>query len=206
MCSGGRLLADLTVGTVERPDVPWQLESSLTTATDGRWVLWAYKVAVADGELFRPITGGAPYPADAIAQCFRGGRHHAPDPTCTCGFHALSAHLGGFGREGLVQLEVALTGRVLAYEWPAGGALFRAEHQTVARIHPPRTADATSRQPPDTAGRLARVVAGVPAGSGPVRLELPTATPPAVGVHDDVGLCFLTAPVACRPEPVLALS
>jgi hypothetical protein len=200
MCSGGRLLADVTVGTTERPDVPWQLEASLTPADDLRWALWAYKVAKPVGGLFRPLTGGTPYPADAIAECSRGFRHDAPDPACSCGFHAISTDVGWLGRTGFVQLEVALTGRVLAFEWPAGGVLFRAERQTVARVHSAGGASATFDRPPGTAGRLARVLGGVPTGSGPMRLALPTATPPVVNVQDDVGLCVLTPPAPVEAQ------
>jgi len=206
MCTGGGLLADVTLGTTERPDVPWQLEASLTTTNDQRWVVWAYKMAVPDGELFRPLTGGTPYPADAIAECRAGGSHRAPDPMCTCGFHAVSTDLGGFRRGGAIVLEIALTGRVLAFEYSESGVLFRGERQTVARIRPPLPTDAPEfrrrpaiarypsapQRPSDPDGRLARVRPEMPAGSGPMRLDLPTATPPTIGVTDDVGLCVVT--------------
>src|SRR5262245_47981771 len=115
MCIGGRLLADVTAGTTERPDVPWQRDEVLRNGDDLRWVLWAYKVADPVGKMFRPLTSRTPYPADAIAQCARGAGHRAPDPMCTCGFHALSTDMRTLGAFGHVRLEVALTGRVLAF-------------------------------------------------------------------------------------------
>src|SRR5262245_60716114 len=202
MCTGGRLLADVTLGTTERPDVPEQLEASLTTTNDERWVVWAHKMATPAGKLFLPLIGGTPYPADAVAECRAGGGHRAPEPGCTCGFHALSMDYAGFGPEEQVWLEVALTGRVLAFEFRHTDVLFGAERQTVARICPPRPrrmreaarAQLAPLRPSDPDGRLARVRPEVPAGSGPMRLELPTATPPTVGVVDDAGLCVV-API-----------
>jgi len=203
MCSGGRLVADMTVGTTERPDIPGQLESSLTPTADGRWVLWARKLAVPRGAVFYPLAGGNSYPADAIAKCGRGRRHRAPDPRCTCGFHALSSDLRWSERGDLVELEVALSGRVLAFEWGAGDVLFRAERQTVARRHSLRSSVGTWERPPDTAGWHARVRDGEPAGSGPIRLALPSATPPSIGVTDDIGLCVLMTPDPIRTSPML---
>jgi hypothetical protein len=204
MCTGGRLVADVTLGTTDRPDVPPELEASLTTSTDERWALWAHKVARPAGDVFFPMTGGPTYPADATARCRHGLHHPAPDPTCTCGFHALSAPLRSLIPRGLAHLEVALTGRVLVFEWPAGGVLFRAERQTVARVHAgPTSPDDAPLPPSDPGGRLARLLHGLPAGSEPMRLELPTAVPPLVTVQDDVGLCALTPPQRVRPGRVL---
>lgn len=138
MCIGGRLLADFRAGTCEQPEVPDVVGECLTTTVDGHWVVWAHKVAKPDGDRFRPLVRGACYPADAVAECRaifgRGsGRHAAPDPACTCGFHALSRPWF-IQSAGAVCLEVALSGRILAYEWPQQGVLFRAERQTVMRV------------------------------------------------------------------------
>src|SRR5215469_3008044 len=94
MCTGGRLIADFVVGTAARPDLPELAEERLTTTVDGLWVVWAYKLARRVGDLFVPLNGGPGYPADARATCRRGNfrsSHDAPDPDCTCGFHAVSS-------------------------------------------------------------------------------------------------------------------
>ena len=94
MCSGDRLVADFIAGTGARPGLPEELDEHLTTTVNGLWVVWAHKLARQKGDLFVPLTGGPGYPADARAECrFRGVRsaHDAPDPGCTCGFHALSS-------------------------------------------------------------------------------------------------------------------
>ena len=137
MCSGDRLVADFVAGTGARPGLPGVLEEHLTTTVDGLWMVWAHKVARQEGDRFIPLTGGSGYPADARAECRFRGAHGAPDPGCTCGFHALSSRrLPGLlpGRGGLSVLTVALSGRVLAFEWAGGGVLWRAERQTVVRI------------------------------------------------------------------------
>jgi len=132
MCSGDRLVADFVAGADVRPGLPKGLEEHLTTTVNGLWVVWAHKLARQVGDLFVPLTGGSGYPADARARCrFRGvrGDHDAPDPGCTCGFHALSSRrLPGLpvGR-GFTALTVALSGRVLAFEWAGEGVLWRAE-------------------------------------------------------------------------------
>jgi hypothetical protein len=59
--------------------------------------------------------------------------------------------------------------------------------------------------PADPDGRLARLLDALPTGSGPMRLELPTTTPPFVGVQDDVGLCAL-APAPPRTTRLLTLA
>src|SRR5260370_20325366 len=150
MCRGGRLVADFTAGTDARPGLPEELQEHLTATVDGLWVVWAHKLARQTGDLFVPVTGGAGYPADARAECrfrgVRGGAHDAPDPGCTCGFHALSSRtLPGLpvGR-GFTALTVALSGRVLALEWPGEGVLWRAGGQPHAR--PPGRAQ--PRRPP----------------------------------------------------------
>src|SRR5215469_3815298 len=140
MCEGDRLVADFVAGTDTRPVLPEVLEQHLTTTMDGLWVVWAYKLARQEGDLFVPLTGGSGYPADARATCkLRGlrGAHDAPDPKCTCGFHAVSSRsLPGLPLAGgsFRALTVALSGRVLAFEWAGGGVLWRAERQTVVRV------------------------------------------------------------------------
>jgi hypothetical protein len=200
MCSGDRLVADFVAGTHVQPGLPGQLEEHLTTTVDGLWVVWAHKLALQVGDRFVPLTGGSGYPADARATCrFRGvrGAHDAPDPGCTCGFHALSSRrLPGLPTaRGLTALTVALSGRVLAFEWAGGGVLWRAERQTVVRIDRPAPfgrAEAVlgkRRHPDDPDGRPAVVPAATPRDSGPVRLSLPV-SPPALPVcHDDAGWC-----------------
>ena len=134
MCSGDHLVADFVTGTETRPGVPEELGEHLTTTVDGLWVVWAHKLARQAGSLFVPLTGGPGYPADARAECrvrgVQGARprvrlaaairrpHGAPDPGCTCGFHALSSRRlpGLLAGSGVTALTVALSGRVLAFE------------------------------------------------------------------------------------------
>jgi hypothetical protein len=214
MCRGGRLIADFVTGTDVRPGVADVLDDYLTTTTDGLWVAWGYKLARQQGDLFIPLTGHPSYPADATATC-RHGRagHDAPDPKCTCGFHALSSRKlprlpmhGGFS-----VLTVALSGRVLAFEWMGGGVLWRAQRQTVVRVERPsldrvetelaimlgRPADVSGpgnrRHPGDPDGRLAVVRTAAPRDSGPIRLKLPVSAPVLPVRHDDAGWCVRTA-------------
>ncbi len=225
MCSGGRLVADFVAGTKDRPELPdvAELADSLTTTTDGAWVVRAYKVAREDGDRFVPLTGRGSYPADAQAECLAnprpvrrwqserpGHEHAAPDPACTCGFHALSGQSWRFPGPGLVRLTVVLSGRVLAFEtidgafaWgtAGGNVLFRAARQTVVRVDrepddfgaqrarprlggPPRP----FRWPEDPAGRLVRLPTDLPSGAGPERLVLPSECV-RVAVNDDAGWC-----------------
>src|SRR5690242_10761834 len=139
MCRGDRLVADFVAGTDTPPDLPGELEKQLTLTAGGRWGVWGYKLAPPMGNRVSPPTGGPGDPADARAVCRAPGAqgtHPAPDPDCTCGFHALSSQqlsglpVGG----GLAALTVALSGRVLAFEWAGGGVLWRAERQTVVRL------------------------------------------------------------------------
>jgi hypothetical protein len=200
MCRGDRLVADFVAGTDAWPGLPEGLEEHLTTTVDGLWVVWAHKLAWQLGDLFVPLTGGSGYPADARAECrFRGRRraHDAPDPRCTCGFHALSSRrLPGLpaGR-GFTALTVALSGRVLAFTWAGGGVLWRAERQTVVRTERPASFDRTEgvlgkrRHPGDPDGRPAVVPAATPRDSGPVRLNLPVSSPVLPMCHDDAGWC-----------------
>jgi hypothetical protein len=235
MCSGGRLVADFTVGTEQAPDVPEVVRAALTPTADGRWVVWARKLARPAPDGYQPLSGGVTYPADAVAQCRRSPEHHPPMPYCTCGFHALLAPTAGrapasggdllaamapfgFGRPmglgravlapGVVALEVALSGRVVAQEWRSGGVLFRAARQTVVRVLDD-PGDPAQPEPDDPGGVLARVVAPLPRGQGPRRLALPSTTPPAFDVDDDAGLCRAVAvphveSVAYQPALCLA--
>ena len=203
MCSGDRLIADIVAGTGARPALPEELGEHLTTTVDGLWVVWAHKLARQAGDLFVPLTGGSGYPADARATCRRRGSrgaHDAPNPGCTCGFHALSSRrlpgLSGLAVDLVfTTLTVALSGRVLAFEWAGEGVLWRAERQTVVRIERPAPfgrAEAvlrTRRHPGDPDGRPAVVRAATPRDSGPVRLNLPVSCPVLPVCHDDAGWC-----------------
>jgi hypothetical protein len=200
MCRGGRLIADFVAGTGARPGLPEQLQEHLTTTVSGLWVVWAHKLARPVGDLFVPLTGGSGYPADARAECRRRGArraHNAPDPRCTCGFHALSSRRwpGLPDGRGFTALTVALSGRVLALEWAGEGVLWRAERQTVVRIDRParfpRTEPAPGkrRDPGDPDGRPAVVSPATPRDSGSMRLSLPVSCPVVPVCHDDAGWC-----------------
>jgi hypothetical protein len=200
MCNGGRLIADFVAGTGAEAGLPGELQEHLTTTGDGLWVVWAHKLARQAGELFVPLRGGPGYPADARAECRRRGlrgAHDAPDPGCACGFHALSSRgLPGLpAGHGFAALTVALSGRVLAFEWVGGGVLWRAERQTVVRIErsapfdPAEALLGMRRHPDDPDGRLAVVPAVTPRDSGPVRLNLPVSSPVLPVCHDDAGWC-----------------
>ena len=200
MCRGGRLIADFVAGTGARPGLPEDLEEHLTTTVDGRWVVWAHKLALPVGDLFVPLTGGSGYPADAKAECRRQGArrgHDAPDPGCTCGFHALSSRrlLGLPAGHGFTALVVALSGRVLALEWAGEGGLWRAERQTVVRIERPVPFDRAEgvlgkrRHPGDPDARPAAFSPAAPRDSGPIRLNLPVSAPVLAVCHDDAGWC-----------------
>ena len=181
MCHGGRLLADFSAGTTDRPDVAGFVARSLTTTADGVWVVWAHKYAYPAGDWFRPLSGGRTYPADAIAECSFGRGHEAPDPDCTCGFHAITGTMRVMTPMGApIGLDVALSGRVLAFEFGAQ-VLFRAARQTVMRIR--RGGEFGRWRPTEPGGRLARLAPQLPHGSGPVRLA----------IEDDPGACLLAA-------------
>jgi hypothetical protein len=211
MCRGDRLLADFVAGTAARPDLAKELEEHLTTTVDGLWVVWAHKLAHQAGDMFIPLTGRSGYPADARAECLvRGVRpgHDAPDPGCTCGFHALSsARLPGLPvRRGLTALTVALSGRVLAFEWAGEGVLWRAERQTVVRIERSARSDRAQgvpggrRYPGDPDGRLAVIPAATPHDSGSVRLKLPASAPVLAVCHDDAGWCETSSSFERSPD------
>jgi hypothetical protein len=215
MCNGGRLVAHFVAGTGVQPDLPADLQEHLTTTMDGLWVVWAYKLARQAGDLFIPLTGRSGYPADARAECRSwgaSGTHDAPHPECTCGFHALSSReLPGLpAREGdLVTLTVALSGRVLGFEWARGGVLWRAERQTVIAVKRPARSDLVEevrgrrRYPDDPDGRLAVVPVASPRDSGPVRLNLP-ACPAVLPVrHDDAGWCLEPGPAGHSPAALV---
>jgi hypothetical protein len=180
MCTGGELLADFRAGTLERPDVPDIVGDCLTTTVAGEWVVWAHKHAYPVRGRYMPLSGGEHYPVDAVATCRRGLRHQSPDPGCTCGFHALSQLWLDFSSAGVVHLEVALTGRVLAFAWPNGGVLLRASRQTVMRIVP--RVPLRAAKPDDPEGRLAMKSVVNPRGAGPVESPLPRSQPPMVMV------------------------
>ena len=182
MCFGGLLLADFHAGACEQPRVPDVVGDCLTTTADGHWVVWAHKLARPDGDQFRPWAGGERYPADAVAECRLKhepgpGLHAAPDPECTCGFHALSQPWF-IHSPGALRLEVALSGRILAYEWPQRGVLFRAERQTVMRVEKaitelmPHSPAGVSSPPDDADGDRVLRRPTEPHGAGPIRLHL----------------------------------
>jgi len=193
MCDGGRFLACFSAGTVERPDVHDVIAGCLTPTADGTWVIWAHKLAGRRGAGFVPLTGGDPYPVDAVARCRRGGGHQAPDVNCSCGFHALSIPFlaaAGIAFGGIAwyhRLEVVLSGRILAFEWEPGGVLFRAERQTVMRAEP----DTPPPPRADPSGWLAALPTTNPRGVGPVSLRLPQTAPPTIALGDDAGYCAL---------------
>jgi len=199
MCRGNRLVADFVAGTDARPGLPEELHEHLTMTVNGLWVVWAHKLARQAGNLFVPLTRGPGYPSDARAECrARGFRavHEAPDPACTCGFHALSSwRLPGLPvRGGVMALTVALSGRVLAFEWAGGGVLWRAERQTVVCIERPDRFDRIEgvlgkRHPGDPDGRPAVVPVTPPRGPEPMRLGLPVSCPVLPVCHDDAGWC-----------------
>lgn len=214
MCRGDRLVADFVAGTGTRPDLPEELDEHLTATMDGLWVVWAYKVARRAGDLFVPLTGGSGYPRDATAECRRPrgrGLHRAPDPGCTCGFHALSSRrLPGLpGRPGLTTLTVALSGRVLALEWAGEGVLWRAERQTVVRVEQAvrrdwgEAAGGSRRDPGDPDDRAVAFSAAPPRGSGPVRLSLPVTCPVVLVPRDDAGWCVASSTVREPPKSLV---
>jgi hypothetical protein len=212
MCRGKRLVADFVAETGPQPDVPAELQRHLTLTVDRQWVVWAYKLAQVAGDQFVPLTGRPGYPADATAECRNllgrssRGTHHAPDPSCTCGFHALSdPRLPRLpARPDFSTLTVALSGRVLAFEWDGPGLLWRAERQTVVRIDRPARFDRTEqlpdtpRYPDDPDGRPAIVAGATPRDSGPARLRLPASSPVLPVSHDDAGWCLVSSPVAAE--------
>ena len=214
MCRGGRLLADFKAGTDVKPGVSERLEEHLTMTAGGLWVVWAYKLAWQVGDLFMPLTGGSSYPADARATCRLGRAHKAPKPNCTCGFHALSSRrLPGLPADPDSNvLTVALSGRVLAFEWELGQeVLWRAERQTVVRIEPAlfsRTAGVIQklRHPDDPDGRLAFVSPDTPCDSGPVRLDLPVSCPVLPVCNDDAGWCVESSTLEHSPSSLVLTS
>jgi hypothetical protein len=226
MCRGDRLIADFVAGNDAKPGLTEVLDEHLTTTVDGLWVVWAYKLARQEGDLFVPLTGPPGYPADARAFCRSPsvwGAHDAPDPRCTCGFHAVSSRDSSmlrFGR-GFSVLTVALSGRVLAFEWAGGGVLWRAERQTVVRIEQPGRRHQTElerlvqaqepegvqhlsvRRHPDDPGRLAVVRPTAPRDCGPIRLSLPVSAPVLPVCHDDAGWCVVDSTLEQSPTSLV---
>jgi hypothetical protein len=106
-------------------------------------------------------------------------------------------------------LTVALSGRVLAFEWAGGGVLWRAERQTVVRIERPALFEriervpAKRRYPDDPDGRPAGVPAATPRDSGPVRLNLPVSAPVLRVCHDDAGWCVGASTLEHAPGPLV---
>jgi hypothetical protein len=207
VCEGGRLLVDFVAGGTDRPAVPAEVTAHLTTTVDGSWVVWAHKLARRSSrDRFVPLASGtAPYPTDAVAACralSRRGGHKAPEPSCRCGFHALSSpELPGLPHGwDFVALTVVLSGRVLAFDWAGGGVLWRAERQTVIRVEScadiNHVLDYTMRGPGDPDGRTAAVPTRQPYGSGPFRLALPVQRPPAIACRDDAGWCAADVPAS----------
>ncbi|MDQ3980909.1 MAG: hypothetical protein M3314_15415, partial [Actinomycetota bacterium] len=118
MCRAGRFVADFRAGAAEVPRVPNLVARSLTQTVEGEWVVWAHKLARVAADGFMPLSGGDPYPGDAVAQCRSGGGHRAPRRNCTCGFYAVSHPLETAGAPGVMRLQVVLSGRILAFECP----------------------------------------------------------------------------------------
>ncbi|APA97706.1 hypothetical protein [Nocardia seriolae] len=203
MCEGYGLIASFEAGTGSRPEVPDPVQPSLSRTDDGIWVILAHKVAhrIEGKDLFVPATGGDPYPLDAIAQCRRGATHPAPDPNCTCGFHAVSESAPEPYGGRFTVLSVALSGRILAAHWTHGGILFRAERQTVLTFtdttvpDPIRVPDYPPQPPtPPTepSGRTARLRSPRPRDLDSAALRLPVTPPPFVRLADDAGYCAFT--------------
>jgi hypothetical protein len=88
-------------------------------------------------------------------------------------------------------LEVALSGRTLAFAWFNDQVLFRAARQTVVRVHKVAFTDLPSDPPADPSGHLSLRAPVRPVGNGPVRLRIPRAAPPRISVRDDAGFCSL---------------
>ncbi|QLY33836.1 hypothetical protein [Nocardia huaxiensis] len=198
MCEGGRHIAAFEAGTSEYPAVPDVVSRSLRRTDDGMWVVWAFKVArLAEGNLFVPLRGYPIYPADAVAECGRGRSHPAPDLDCTCGFHAASEPLEHMFGGALRHLEVALTGRVLVFDWYGNGMLFRAERQTVMVVgETPVPVPYLPPEPPppppsEPSGRTARLRPPDPVDRDRVRLRLPVEPPPRIRLRDDAGYCLV---------------
>jgi hypothetical protein len=112
-------------------------------------------------------------------------------------------------REFTATLTVALSGRVLAFDWAGGGVLWRAERQTVARIERPVPAYPISQimrqpyNPGDPDGRLAVVIGPPPSDSDPIRLDLPAQAPVLPVCHDDSGWCMNSSERESPPARVL---
>jgi len=135
---------------------------------------------------------------------------------------------------GFAALTVALSGRVLAFEWAGEGVLWRAERQTVVRIERPALFDrlrelvaqveerplvqlasppheaapqtavwGKRRHPGDPDGRPASVSPTAPRDSGPMRLNLPVASPVLQVCHDDAGWCVESSTFEYSPASLV---
>ena len=106
-------------------------------------------------------------------------------------------------------MTVALSGRVLAFEWVGEGVLWRAERQTVVRVERPTLSDRVEgflgkrRHPDDPDGRPAVVPAATPRDSGPMRLNLPVSSPVLPVCHDDAGWCAGTSAFEHSPASLV---
>ena len=221
MCRAGRFVAEFRAGIHEAPRVPDVVASSLTQTVEGDWVVWAHKLARPAGDGFMPLSGGDAYPADAVARCRNGGRHDAPQQTCSCGFYAVSHPLDAL--PGLLGLQVVLSGRVLAFECPWSPVprrrmfvtgMVRVNGRTMTFGNEPEPDDdwpadallfraerqtvvrvagpAPAPPPPDDpGGDLSMLTGRRPRGAGPVRLSLRASTPAPVAVEDHAGCCVL---------------
>jgi hypothetical protein len=110
---------------------------------------------------------------------------------------------------GFTPLTVALSGRVLAFEWVGEGVLWRAERQTVVRIDRPALSGRMEgvpgqrRHPGDPDGRPAVVSGVTPRDSGPMRLKLPVSAPVLPVCHDDAGWCVRSSTVEPSPASLV---
>ena len=149
----------------------------------------------ASGRSVHPADGSSRrLPADARAECGRRGAHDAPDPRCTCGFHALSSQrLPGLPIGNVfAQLTVAVvrTG-ARPSSGPAkeccGGRSGRPWSASSGRpLRPERSSTGpVPGHPGDPDGRLAVVSPATPRDSGPIRLNLPVSSPALPVGHDD---------------------
>jgi len=186
MCSGGRLLADFLAGGLDEPKVPEAVQRCVDADRRREWVVWARKVAprgdagsvhADDPALFLPGRRGRRMPLAAVVGEFRmtrPARLHVRFPFLSDPLPSGRGPLSFLGG-GLLHLDVARSGRVLAFEWQGGGVLFRAARQTVigSRV---RSDPGRGRRRTRVAGWQS-IARDHPSGAGPVRLRLPQSTP-----------------------------
>jgi hypothetical protein len=106
-----------------------------------------------------------------------------------------------------LQVEVVLTGRVLAFDWQDGGVSFRAARQTVVRVETnlDDLLDGPVRMPPppdDPDYPLDRRRRQAPYGAGPVWLRLPHGPTPVVAIADDAGFCAMSPSAATTHQEI----